>query len=374
MGEAWTTVFDTHSMPSGLALGSAVSSQGINAISAHASDSPGGNALTQGLTVAPPCRVLVVDDDPLVRTRLSALLIASQYQVEVAATGQEALRIMDTAQCHIVLTDWQMPDMDGLALCRHVRHKIQESYVYVLMLTIRDTESDVLTGLAAGVDAYVVKGTPIDEILARLEIGRRICHGKYSGQTRNSDDWGLSYKDPVTGVLSLNYLMEYLPRELTRSQRYGHALAVLNCRIDGFNRFAERFGHEAGDEQLRSFAINAEASIRKCDWLARTLGDSFMIVLPETTKFGADRAAQKLRALFAMHPLSTPAEPMGFTVSIEVTALNAKHDAGGTMQVEALLRTASGRTNGNSPLGEAQSNSHRLASVGAHRDGRNDLN
>jgi diguanylate cyclase (GGDEF)-like protein len=267
-----------------------------------------------------------------------------------------------------------MPDMDGLALCRHVRHKIQESYVYVLMLTIRDSERDVLTGLGAGVDAYVVKGTPIEEILARLEIGRRISHGEYSRQTRNREDWGLSYKDPVTGAHSLNYLMQYLPRELARSQRYGHALAVLNCHIDGFKRFADRFGHEAADERLRSFVINVGTFIRKCDWLARTIGDSFMIVLPETPAAGAHRAAQKLRARFAVHPLSTPAEPMGFTVSVEVTAMNGKHDVDSTVQIEALLRTANCRTNSNPRLSDSQTNSEPLASLGAPGDGRNGLN
>jgi two-component system, cell cycle response regulator len=369
---------------------SAVSSKQADAMSAHATVDPGGDAPAQRLSVAtvnpggeapaqrlsvaPPCRVLVVDDDPLVRTRLSILLSACQYQVEVAATGAEALRIMDTVHCHIVLTDWQMPDMDGLALCRHVRLKIQESYVYVLMLTIRDTERDVLTGLAAGADDYVVKNTPIEEILARMEIGRRISHGEYSRQTRNRDDWGLSYKDPVTGAHSLNYLMQYLPRELSRSQRYGHALAVLNCHIDGFNRFADRFGHQAGDEQLRSFVTSVETSIRKSDWLARTIGDSFMIVLPETTAAGADRAAQKLRALFAVHPLSTPAEPMGFTISVEVTAVNGKHDADSAVQIETLLRTANCGTNGNPRLSDMQSDRDPLASAGAPRAGRNGLN
>jgi diguanylate cyclase (GGDEF)-like protein len=168
--------------------------------------------------------------------------------------------------------------------------------------------------------------------------------------------------------------MQHLPREWIRSRRYGHALAVLNCHIDGFNRFADQFGHEAGDEQLRSFVINAEASIRQCDWLARTIGDSFMIVLPETTAAGANRAAQKLRALFAVHPLSTPAEPMGFTVSVDVTAVNGKHDADSTVQIEALLRTANCRSNGSEPVDGVQSNSDTTISAGAPCDGRKGLN
>jgi diguanylate cyclase (GGDEF)-like protein len=296
-------------------------------------------AETSGLLATHSCRVLVVDDDPMVRKHLAEVLHASQYLVEVAATGEEALRIMDTTQCNVVLTDWQMPDMDGLALCRHVRRKMQESYVYVLMLTIRNTRHDVLTAFAAGADAYVVKGAAINELLARVEIGRRISHGEYAKATKDRDDWGLSYKDPVTGALSLEYLIDHLPRELIRSQRYGHALGVLGCKIDGFDQFIDEFGHEAGDERLRSFVATAEGSIRKSDWLARTVGDSFVIVLPETAAAGAHRAAQKLQALFVLHSLSTPLAPIGFTVSVNVTALDGKTDPDCAARLDAFIRS-----------------------------------
>lgn len=313
--------------------------QRTRSVSARAIDDREYDAQAQGLATSHSCRVLVVDDDPMVRRHLAELLNASQYLVEVAATGEEALRIMDATHCHVVLTDWQMPDMDGLALCRHVRRKMQKSYVYVLMLTIRDAESDVVTAFAAGADAYLVKGATIGEILARVQIGRRISHGEYAKETSNRNDWGLSFKDPLTGALSLEYLMHHLPRELLRSLRYDHSLAVLSCEIDGFNRFTERFGTEAGDEQLRSFAATAEGCIRKCDWLARTVSASFVIVLPETAGKAAHGAAQKLRALFALHPLSTSLEPIGFTVSIEVTALEREHDAENTARLDSLLRS-----------------------------------
>jgi two-component system, cell cycle response regulator len=299
----------------------------------------GGNPTNASLTITKPCRVLVVDDDSLVRSRLCMLLNAAQYQVEVASNGEEALRIMNTVDCHVVLTDWQMPDMDGLALCRRVRLQMHDRYVYVLMLTIRDTDGDVLTGLAAGADSYVVKGAPIDEILAHLEIGRRISQSKYLSPTQKRD-MDSSSRDPVTGAHGLNYFMEKLPCEWARSQRYGHSLAVLTCHIDGFNGFSDRFGREAGEEQLRAFVSSARASIRKSDWLSRTICDSFMIVLPETPAMGAHRAAQKLRALFAVHPLSTPTDPVGFTVTVEVASVDGKRNAHGAAQIHALLRTA----------------------------------
>jgi CheY-like chemotaxis protein len=100
--------------------------------------------LMRRLQSAQPCRLLVVDDDDLVRTRLANLLRASQFEVEVAASGDEALHIMNLRPCQVLLTDWQMPNMDGLALCRTVRADQRESYVYVLMLTVRNDKKDLL--------------------------------------------------------------------------------------------------------------------------------------------------------------------------------------------------------------------------------------
>jgi diguanylate cyclase (GGDEF)-like protein len=325
-------------------------------------------APTQQLGARHTCRVLVVDDDDLVRGRLSALLNSCEYQVELAGSGEEALRILRATECHIVLTDWQMPDMDGLALCRYVRVGSQERYVYVVMLTIRDTQDDMLTGLAAGADDYVVKGAPINEILARLEIGRRITHRTHFLRSGQREERPVSHIDPPTGAHNLGYLLQHLPRELARSQRYGHALAILSCGIDGYKRVIERFGHEAGDELLRAFVVRADGCIRQCDWLARTGYDEFMIVLPETTAKGARRVAHKLRKLFALHPLSTPSEPIGFTVIIGVTAIEAKHGIDGSSQIAALLRDANRAVNADADTLPAPARSI------AHSGGTNGLN
>ena len=125
------------------------------------------------------CRALVVDDDDIVRTQLMGLLRRSGYEVRGAGSGEEALGALDLGDCQLLVTDWQMPRITGLDLCRHVRLGRPDQYVYVLMLTVRDQEQDVLVGLAAGADDYVVKGAPNEEILARLELGRRIAQSEY---------------------------------------------------------------------------------------------------------------------------------------------------------------------------------------------------
>jgi len=287
------------------------------------------------------CRLIVVDDDDLARVRLAALLRAAQFEVEVAASGNEALHIMSLRPCQILLTDWQMPDMDGLALCRIVRAAKRDNYVYVLMFTVRDSKADLLTGLAAGADDYVVKGGSVDEMLARLEVGRRITHVEHSLRVSNRENWRRSVTDPLTGANNLRFLMKYLPRELVRSRRYGHPLAVLSCDIDGFKQINDRFGHEAGNELLQAFVSRTEACLRdSSDWLARVGGDEFMVVLPETRVPGANRVAHKLRQAYVQSPVMTHAGPISFTASVGVTAVEAAHEAESVSEIEHLLRAA----------------------------------
>jgi DNA-binding response OmpR family regulator len=121
-----------------------------------------------------PCRVLIVDDDELIVRRLSALLECSGYYICAARSGADAMRVLDESNCKIVITDWHMADMDGLDLCRNIRSRADSRYIYILMLTVRDGRGDILAGLSAGADDYVIKGATAEEILARLEVGRRI--------------------------------------------------------------------------------------------------------------------------------------------------------------------------------------------------------
>jgi DNA-binding response OmpR family regulator len=128
--------------------------------------------ITQRMDPGWQCRVLVVDDDDVVREQLVALLKNSGYAVHGASSGADALRALGSGNCQILLTDWQMPDMDGLDLCRHVRLERRNGDVYVMMLTVRDREQDMLIGIGAGADDYLIKGATNEEILARLAVAR----------------------------------------------------------------------------------------------------------------------------------------------------------------------------------------------------------
>jgi two-component system, cell cycle response regulator len=286
------------------------------------------------------CRVLVVDDDEVVRAQLMVLLRLAGYDVHAAGSGEEALRILETIPCQIVLTDWQMPDMDGLSLCRNVRIKDDEGYVYVLMLTVRNSTRDILAGLAAGADDYIVKGTASEVILARLEVGRRITQVEHSLRASNQENGRLSVTDPLTGAHNRRYLMRNLPRELERARRYEHPLAILSCDLDRFKRVNDRFGHEAGDETLQAFVIRSASCIREAtDWIVRSGGEEFVLVLPETTLDGASCVAKKVREVLAVEPIATSAGPLFVTVSIGATAVETADELARISMVE-LLRAA----------------------------------
>jgi diguanylate cyclase (GGDEF)-like protein len=234
-----------------------------------------------------------------------------------------------------------MPDMDGLSLCRIVRAEHIESYVYVVMLTVRDSKQDVLTGLAAGADDYVVKSAPVEEILARLEVARRITHVEYSLRVSNRENRRLAVTDPLTGAHNLRFLMKNLPRELARAKRYGHPLAVLSCDIDRFKQINDGFGHDVGNEVLRAFAARVSNCVRSgSDWLARVGGDEFLIVLPETNAIGANRVAQKLHQVFARFPVASHLGPVRFTASIGITAVEGDHEVQDASRIEDILRAA----------------------------------
>jgi diguanylate cyclase (GGDEF)-like protein len=281
------------------------------------------------------CRVLVVDDDVLMRAQLCALLHGSDYEVETATSGEEALRLLRSYPCDIVVTDWQMPVMDGVALCRRVRAMEQHEHVYLLMLTVKSSPQELLMGFAAGADDYVVKGTSSEELIARLEKGR--CLARWRATHPSVDGGGdRALLDGATETYNLAYLMQQLPREIARAERHGRFLAVLNCKIDDTVR-VDALG--TGDDGLvRGFVSCATACIRKSDWLARSGVREFMIVLPETDERGARFVARKLSEAFARQALSATGPPRRSALQFSVTAMDTTNNEGSAAYMRALLR------------------------------------
>lgn len=118
--------------------------------------------------------VLVVEDDPVSRAHFSALAQAAGYQVSVAGNGREAWDMFQIARIPIVISDWYMPEMDGPELCRRLRARPRQPYVYFILVTAKGGKQQYLAGMDAGADDFIAKPVDPDELRARLTVAERI--------------------------------------------------------------------------------------------------------------------------------------------------------------------------------------------------------
>jgi len=133
-------------------------------------------------------KVLIADDDPTIREVVSHLVADAGYEVLSASGGAEALESIVREKPEIVLTDWMMPEIDGVELCRRIRAVGPgEPYVYVILVTVRGQREDVWRGFDAGADDYIVKPFDPQELLARIRVGRRIVQLESTLRKRNED-------------------------------------------------------------------------------------------------------------------------------------------------------------------------------------------
>src|SRR2546422_5140258 len=118
--------------------------------------------------------VLVVDDDAVSSAQLGALAKAAGYEVRTSPNGREAWELLQLARIPIVISDWYMPEMDGPELCRHIRSRVREPYVYFILVTSRGGKQQYLAGMEAGADDFIAKPVDPDELRARLKVAERI--------------------------------------------------------------------------------------------------------------------------------------------------------------------------------------------------------
>jgi diguanylate cyclase (GGDEF)-like protein len=292
------------------------------------------------ITVESTPAILLAEDDPVTRMLMTRFLKKAGYEVDAVANGSEALDKMTTRYYPILVTDWEMPEMDGIGLCKAVRNMQLDGYVYALLLTARDSKEHIIAGLEAGADDYLVKPVHEAELVARLNAGRRILNLEHSLRVANQRNRILSITDALTGAYNRRYLMEQLPRELERCRRYAFPLSVLMCDIDHFKQINDVRGHAAGDDLLQQFAARAQKSIRtNSDWVARYGGEEFLIVLPETAYTGAMHVAEKIRQLIAATPFPTRTGEAPVTVSVGV-ASTGPSGPDIMLKTEAMIRCA----------------------------------
>lgn len=235
------------------------------------------------LTRALPSRILVVDDDEQDRELITRRLTTAGFEVEHAGNGREALAVLERQWFPLVITDWHMPVMDGLALTKTLRERGSDD-TYIIMLTMRDASNDFEQGYVAGVDDYLTKKVTDPELFARIHAAFNTLALRRS--LREAQVAALEQSvsiDVETGAFSPSELQTRLLSELRRGQRYGRQLAVITLGV----RVESVPANDAVPDgaTLRSVVQAIDASVRAhVDWIGRMetpIGAAFAVVLPE---------------------------------------------------------------------------------------------
>ncbi len=237
-------------------------------------------------------RVLLVDDDPAILRILAKSLEVDGYLLRQTTDALEALDMIAADPPDFLITDWDMPVLTGLELCRRVRQLDLPHYVYVLFVTGKTGQSELIAGLEGGADDFVTKPVNRGELLARLKAGSRVL----DVERRLSRQ---AHTDVLTGLASRRSFVDVCRREFERARRYDSPYSCVIMDVDYFKRVNDVFGHAAGDLALQQVARTLTEHCRASDFAGRYGGEEFAVILPETRECDAAIWANRVREAIA---------------------------------------------------------------------------
>ncbi len=250
-----------------------------------------------------PLNVLVVDDERDCRDSLELAVRGLGYSCTLAGDGLEAWERYEAEGADVILSDWKMPRMDGLGLCKKVREEAPERpYTHFIFVTGNSDKAHFIHGMHAGADDYIAKPVDLDELQARLEAAGRVVALQRALRERNSalehDRERLrvaARTDSLTDAFNRLALTEDLEVLAGRAMRYGHRYCAALCDVDEFKAYNDHFGHLPGDEVLRSIASAIHDELRRGDVLYRYGGEEFLVILPEQSLAEAALGMDRVR-------------------------------------------------------------------------------
>ncbi len=268
-------------------------------------------------------RVLIADDEATSLLILQSTLEDLGHAYTTATDGLQAWELLQTTAVDVVISDWVMPGIDGIELCRRLRAQPRAEYTYFIFLTSNSEKSHILTGVEAGADDYLVKPLDLDELRVRLLVAARITtlHAELAANrsdlerlNRELADQGRT--DALTQIGNRLRLDEDLQELAARTERYGQRYCVAMCDIDFFKAFNDTKGHVAGDEVLRTVANTIRQTMRRGDSVYRYGGEEFLLILPEQTLASAILAVERVRKAVESLAIELDAGPPARVVTI----------------------------------------------------------
>ena len=215
--------------------------------------------------IARVMKIVIVEDDSVSRLVLHRALEDLDFEVVAFADGVEAWDYLRENEAPVVITDWMMPGLDGLDLCRRIRARgARGPYVYVMLLTSRSSREDRLKSLQAGADDFLTKPFDRAELFAKINVARRIINMEEQLRSRSAELERMHAElerrnlllaeiascDGLTGLKNHRFFRESLEAQFSLARWRGSPLSVVMIDVDQFKSYNDSFGHPAGDEVL----------------------------------------------------------------------------------------------------------------------------
>ena len=269
-------------------------------------------------------RTLIAEDDPVTRRLLESSLKKWGYQVMTVSDGAAACAALEEPRndIGIALLDRVMPGIDGLEVCQRTRHRPDSRYVYVILLTGRDREADIVAGLEAGADDYITKPFHAEELRVRIHAGRRVVDLERALLEANEQLQIQAMTDSLTGMLNHGAIVRRLDEEVSRAIRHGEALALAMVDVDRFKEVNDTLGHIVGDKVLAEVSRRIGAAVRSYDVVGRYGGEEFLVIMPCVTVETATTVAERLLAAVSGSPVVSSDGSARVTVSVGVVPAN----------------------------------------------------
>ncbi len=248
-----------------------------------------------------PIEVLIADDDAASREAVASAVRSLGYGCRTAADGRTALEEYGREPTAIVVTDWLMPRLSGLELCKELKRRVVPPYV-IMMTGFEDNER-FYEAIREGADEFLRKPIILEELEVRLLAAVRLVRTQMNlaelneRLRRDSErDFRSARTDPLTSIGNRLRLDEDLARAVADAGRYGRRYSVALCDVDLFKRYNDVNGHLAGDAALQQIAGALQAGVRSTDSVYRYGGEEFLILLPEQSAAEASLAMDRARA------------------------------------------------------------------------------
>lgn len=279
-------------------------------------------------------KIMVVDDDPISRLIARTAVQRLGHECETVADGNEAWNTFPSERPDVVISDWMMPGLDGLQLCRNIRAHGSGGYTYLVLLTSRGAHGQILEGMSAGADDYLLKPLDPDELQVRLiaaervtSLHRQLAEQRSELQSLNSELTILARRDPLTALGNRQAMQEGLELLEAQVARYGHRYCIALLDIDHFKSYNDTYGHLAGDHVLHSVSTALQAGARSGDSLFRYGGEEFLCIFPEQTLATGLVAAERMRLGVERLAVAHDANSIGVvTLSAGVAILDPDDD------------------------------------------------